>query len=258
MLTWSLLSVLAASSTCPGRIAAEAAARYEQADSKGTLAATASIEACIDGEPGELAEALRWRAQALLAEGNSPAALDAFVLLLTIAPHYQLDPLLSPKLHQLLTEARARVVATGGLPFARLRRAPLDGSSVLVEVYDPHRVARRVLVRFGDPASEVSATGSAGDAQPSRWVASVPLGAAQEVWALVLSDEGAVARTAPASLAELSMPALRPGPPTGDPGPPMSTAAKVGIAAAVAAAVAIVVVAGAVAADRSLGTLDLP
>jgi hypothetical protein len=262
-MTFGLLGALLLAATCPARLAADARARYEQADSRGALTAASSVEACSDGEPAELAEVLRWRAQAHLVEGNSSEALAALTLLATIDPRYPLDPWLSPKLHKLYKDACDRA-ATSAAPFARLRRAPLDGTKVRVEVFDPRRVVKNVLVLFqvDGRLTEVSATLSAGVGSPARWEAHVPLGAAQAVRALVLDDERTVAGTAVATLAELTEPALAPRP---VPPPPPGTNAPTKVALVVSAVVIVaagvtvaVVVASRPRIQGSLGNLELP
>ena len=176
--------------TCPARAAVEARKLYEVLDLAGVLAATAGLEACADGSAAELAEALRWRAQVLVSQGKNDAAVDAFALLETISPGYALDPLRSPKLHELHLAGRARVAAEKPV-FARLA-APtteLAGRRLRADVFDPS--ARALVVVFLVQAGAGSREVVARKAYGARYEAAAPDDAAGPYRAQV-NDAGQV------------------------------------------------------------------
>lgn len=147
--------------SCPARAAWEARARYEAVDYPASVRATLEVEQCQDGSAAELAEALRWRAQALAAGGNAQAATEAFALLGTVAPDYALDPLVSPKIHRLSGDGQRKARAEGRV-FARLLEPRWeDGRATLrVELFDPRKRATSVLFSFegGEPGVEITAS----------------------------------------------------------------------------------------------------
>lgn len=165
-----------ASASCPARAAKEAQARYEALDFAGVISATAGLETCEDGSAAELAEGLRWRAQALMAQGNSTAATETFVLLATVAPGYALDPMLSPRLHELFRTGKTRAKEEQRI-FARLLAPSRRTGSAMVRVEVHDAVARDLQISFvfksGSSSREVEAQRVEGE----RYEAAVPAAA---------------------------------------------------------------------------------
>src|SRR5687768_4183573 len=62
--------------SCPSAASQAAKERYARGDSSGAIAALADVEICTDGSEVELAEALRWRAQAKAAAGDSAGSIE--------------------------------------------------------------------------------------------------------------------------------------------------------------------------------------
>lgn len=114
--------------------------RYESLDFEGAAAATEGLERCRDGSAAELADAFRWRAQALAGGGDSGRAAEVFALVEVIVPGYALDPFLSPKLHELQRAGRAQAKSSRPV-FARLLPTEESGGErqLLVEVFDAEK-----------------------------------------------------------------------------------------------------------------------
>ena len=163
--------------SCPAAAAAVARSRYESLDVAGVIDTTSDLDACPDGTAAELAEALRWRAQALMTKGNMAAAEEAFARIETLVPGYVLDPALSPKLHELHRAGRARATSENRV-FARLGISKLgaEGAVVTAEVYAATPGPLAVLFQFEDGAGAKSIP--AQELAPGRYQANVPKGAA--------------------------------------------------------------------------------
>jgi hypothetical protein len=172
--------------SCPARAAAAARAAYKGLDYSTAANATRDVETCLDGTPAELAEALRWRGQALAAVGDSVDAVRAFSLLATVSPEYALDPFLSPKVHQLFQTGRAQAKLRGTL-FARVIAPELHGGVELAraEVYG---TPGKVTFRFQVIRTSVDVPGKAG---PGSYAAPVPAGASGPFSVLIQSAEDA-------------------------------------------------------------------
>ena len=131
--------------SCPSAAVQAAKDRYARGDYAGAVTALAEVEICTDGSEVELAEAFRWRAQAKAALGDTLGSIEAWALAWTVLPTYVLDPLESPKFHELYAEGRKRA-ATGQLVFARLTHS--IAGYVVVQPFDPHARVRSVNVVF--------------------------------------------------------------------------------------------------------------
>jgi hypothetical protein len=237
--------------SCPAAATLAARDRYARGDYTGAFGALADVEVCVDGSEVELAEAFRWRAQAKAAAGDNAGSIEAWALLWTVLPTYVLDPLESPKFHELYAAGRSRA-AQGRLVFGRLVRT--KGGRVIAQVFDPHRRVQRVHIKFD--AMEMSATHH----DDGTWSAMIPEGAFSAS-AVFESGDAALFRTMKVVLSELPSPveeltaARRP--------PPSDTKKWVIIGGAAGAAVVIGVVITAVALgakryDGSLGRVELP
>lgn len=146
-LIWLVSVTVAAAPTlsCPMSAALIAKDRYAQADYSGAISALADVEVCPDGQDQELAEALRWRAQAKAAAGDVSGSVDAWALLWTVQPTWALDPLESPKFHELYAQGRSRA-EKNKVVFARMIRT--IGGRAVAQVYDPHGRVKRVALAF--------------------------------------------------------------------------------------------------------------
>jgi hypothetical protein len=176
--------VLQQAASCPARAAAEAKAAYVRVDHAAAELAAADVEACTDGDAAQLAEALRWRAQARFALGNADGALEALVELATVLPTYDLDPLLPPKLHELYRNARVKALQ-GTRVYARLK--PSDEGPVEVEVFGPAARYDAVGVELDTGAVLPAVRSSAG------WIAQRE-GAASFARAVVLKQKAVLFR----------------------------------------------------------------
>src|SRR5687767_9548998 len=107
--------------SCPGAATLAARGHYAQGAYTKAAAALADVEVCVDGSEVELAEAFRWRAQAKAAAGDTAGSTEAWALVWTVLPTYALDPLESPKFHELYAAGRSRALQ-GRLVFGRLIR----------------------------------------------------------------------------------------------------------------------------------------
>lgn len=183
-------------SSCPESAARAAKEQYARGDYAKAAAALADVEICTDGSDEELAEALRWRAQAKGAAGDTEGSIEAWALLWTVLPTWQLDPLESPKFHDLYAKGRSRAAQTR-LVFARLTRT-LGGRAV-VQVFDPHGRVKRVSVQFDQ--MEMSATRQ----DDGTWHALVPEGA-QSASAVLESGDARLFRSLKVMLTELPVP----------------------------------------------------
>jgi hypothetical protein len=147
-------------SSCPARAAAAARQAYQSVDFVGAAKA-ADVVACRDGSPAELAEALRWRAQAFAAHSDVLEAIQAFAQLAAVAPDYALDPFLSPKVHELFQAGRAEALLRHTV-FLRLLAPAMRGGRTYAraEVYGP--ASPEVVFRFnvGEDLVDVPAAGS--------------------------------------------------------------------------------------------------
>jgi hypothetical protein len=117
--------------------------RYGAAEYGAAIAAVADVEQCTDGTPEELAEALRWRAEAKAATGDTQGSIDTWALLNVILPTYVLDPLESPKFREMFAQGRARSERSK-LVFARLVRG--EPGAAEVQVFDPTGRVKHVTV----------------------------------------------------------------------------------------------------------------
>ena len=256
MLPLLVVSTALSVASCPAQAEARASAAYQTLDYVAAAAAVEGLERCLDGTPDELAGALRWRAQALFALERQQEALDAFVLLATVLPTWQLDPMLSPRLHELFRTARVRVLQ-GQFVFARLK-APRRGE-VEVEVFGPEGAYDEVLVEQRPGKSVVAAW------VDTTWRASrAPEARSARV---MLRLKGKTVLQGP----EVPLPVLAPGAVGAEPldsAPPAGRATSPWLWLGVGAVAAIAVVAVGVAVgvsqkgpgrvEGSLGALELP
>ncbi len=196
----------APSLSCPALAAANARARYESLDLAGVVEATSDLDACPDGTGAELAQALRWRAQALVTKGNLVAAEETFARLETFAPGFQLDPALSPRLHEAHQAGKARAV-TERRVIVRLGnpKPGAAGAQVFAEVFSATPGPLEVLIQFEDgtgvkpvAASEVTA---------GQYQATAP-GGATGAYRVLVRREGEPVFLSP--YAHLPMPAAPP------------------------------------------------
>jgi hypothetical protein len=129
--------------SCPAAAADKAQAAHENQDLAAVIAATQSVERCADGTAHELAEAMRWRAQALAEKGNTKAAVTAFAWLFTVEAGFMADPPLAPEV-QSLAEAGRQEAAASQLVLVRLMAPVTDanGTYVRAEVLGPVQPAR--------------------------------------------------------------------------------------------------------------------
>jgi hypothetical protein len=167
VLGWLVYATVTAGLSCPTTATQIARQRYASAEYGAAIGAVAEVELCTDGTAVEVAEALRWRAEAKAAGGDAAGAVEAFALLSVIAPAYALDPLESPKFHELFKQGKARAEKAKTV-FARLVRGT---DTALVEVSDPRGRVKRVAVLFD--GKETAATKRADGA----WEIQVPAGA---------------------------------------------------------------------------------
>jgi hypothetical protein len=124
--------------TCPAAAAEKARAAHDAQDLAAVIAATQSVERCADGTAHELAEAMRWRAQALAEKGSTKAAVTAFAWLFTVEAGFTADPPLAPEVQQLADEGRQEA-AENQLVLVRLMAPVKDASGTYVraEVLGP-------------------------------------------------------------------------------------------------------------------------
>jgi len=238
--------------SCPAAAALSAKQHYGNGDYARAAAALADVEVCVDGSEVELADALRWRAQAKAALGETEASIDAWALAWTVHPGYALDPLESPKFHELYAQGRSRA-ASNRLVFGRLTHT--KGGRVVTQVFDPHGRVRRVQIQFDQ--MEMPATRH----DDGSWSALVPEGALS-AGAVIESGDAVVFRTLKMVLAELPQPveeltAAREKP---SQGPPAKWLIIGGAAAGAVIIGAIItgVALGAKRLDGSLGRVELP
>ncbi len=238
--------------SCPGAAALSAKQHYAKGEWARAVAALADVEVCVDGSDTELAEAFRWRAQAKATLGDTEASIDAWALVWTVLPTYALDPLESPKFHELYAQGRTRA-AQGRRVFGRLTHT--KGGRVVTQVFDPHGRVRRVQIQFD--AMEMPATRH----DDGTWSALVPEGALSAA-AVIESGDAVVYRTMKVVLTELPAPveeltAAREKPSRA----PDKRWFIVGGAAAGAVVIGVVITAVALGAKRldgSLGRVELP
>jgi hypothetical protein len=253
VLGWLVYVTVTAGLSCPQAATQVAKQRYASTEYGAAIGAVAGVELCTDGTALEVAEALRWRAEAKAAGGDAAGAIEAFSLLSVLAPTYALDPLESPKFHDLFRQGRARAEKAKAV-FARLVRGP-DG--VLVEVADPRGRVKKVAVLFD--GRETPATRRADGA----WEVAAPAGARDarvrlESGDAIIFTSGTfkVDVLAPAPEPELRA-AVRP-PPESSPLPLVLGIAGGVAAAAIIAAVVTGVVLSNKKIDGSLGSVQLP
>jgi hypothetical protein len=255
VLGWLLYATVTAGVSCPAAATQVAKTRYASAEYGAAIGAVAGVETCTDGTPTELAEALRWRAEAKAAGGDSAGAVEAFGLLWVIAPGYALDPLESPKFHELFKQGKARAEKARTV-FARLVRS---GDATLVEVSDPRGRVKKVNVFF-DGAETPAAKRPDG-----AWEVKVPVGAAAATVRLESGD--AVIFSSPSIKVDVLAPAPEPAARAAVRAPPPESSSPLplvlGIAggvvvAAVIAGVVTGVVLGNKKIDGSLGSVQLP
>jgi hypothetical protein len=140
-----LSALLAAGPTCPAGAAAAAKQHYGAIEYSAAIAAVADVEQCTDGTPEELAEALRWRAEAKASSSDKSGALEAFGLLSVILPGYAMDPFESPKFRDLFAQGKAKAQGSKRV-FARLLRG--EPGHAAVQVFDPSGRVKTVSVSF--------------------------------------------------------------------------------------------------------------
>jgi hypothetical protein len=177
-----------ASASCPATVAKNAQAHYEAIDYQAAIVAVGELDRCADGSPDELADALRWRAQAFAAGGKTEEAIDGFALVDTVSSSYRLGPEVSPKVQELFEAGRQRA-RTRGLVFARIRKATRGdkGGSVDIELFDPLHATSGVRAVLESSGDEVKARPVSG----RMWTAELPVGAKGTVSVLVLGPTGA-------------------------------------------------------------------
>src|SRR5581483_9599278 len=134
----TLVAVLAAADgeaepSCPAKSAAKARAAFEAGDVAGTLAATQDVERCENGTGKELAEALRWRAQAVATKGNEIATVTASAGVNAADPAFVADPALPRELQELFLRGRAQA-QSDKLVLLRLLGPAADDSGTWVRV----------------------------------------------------------------------------------------------------------------------------
>ncbi len=235
--------------SCPSAAASAAKERYGKGDFAGAAAALADVEICTDGSEVELAEAFRWRAQAKAAVGDTQGSIEAWALCWTVLPTYALDPLESPKFHELYAEGRKRA-ATGQLVFARLTHS--IAGYVVVQPFDPHARVRRVNVAFD--AMEMPAKRH----PDGTWHALVPEGALSAS-AIVESGDAVVFRTLKVMISELPVPVHERMAPREDSKMKwVAVGAAAGVVVVAAAVITGIAVASGAKIDGSLGRIELP
>ena len=237
--------------SCPSAAVHAAHERYARGDYAGANAALADVEVCTDGSDVELADAFRWRAQAKAAAGDTEGSLEAWALAWTVLPTYVLDPLESPKFHQLYAEGRQRAARERRV-FARLTHS--IAGHVVVQTYDPHARVRRVNVVFD--AMEMAAR----QHPDGAWHALTPEGA-MSASAVIESGDAVVFRTLTVLLNELPVPVAERLTARRDEPPSTRTWLAVGAAAGVVAVAVVIITGVALSArrvDGSLGRVELP
>jgi hypothetical protein len=143
----TLFTVLAAADgeaepSCPAKSAVKARAAFEAGDIAGTLAATQDVERCETGTGKELAEALRWRAQAVATKENERTTVTAFAWVNAADPAFVADPPLPPGLQELFLRGREQAQADK-LVLLRLLAPAADESAAWVRVE---------VLGFGEPS----------------------------------------------------------------------------------------------------------
>jgi hypothetical protein len=251
-------ATLAAGLTCTSTAEQVGKQRYGAAEYGAAITALTDVELCTDGTAQELAEALRWRAESKASNGDQAGAIEAFALLWVVQPGYALDPLESPKFHELFSLGRTRAEKSK-LVFARLVKTP--GLDADVQVFDPKGRVKHVGVVF-DSAKETWAAKKPDGA----WDIAIPAGAVTAT-VLLESDEAVLFRS-PRIRVTTFTPDAPPDPvPLTRRAPPPAESSKlpwVIAGSAIGAAVIIAVVVGVSVAvsskkiDGSLGSVQLP
>jgi hypothetical protein len=234
--------------------------RYGAAEYGAAIAAVADVEQCTDGTPEELAEALRWRAEAKAANGDTQGSIDTWALLNVIMPTYVLDPLESPKFREMFAQGRARSERSK-LVFARLVKA--QPGSLEVQVFDPNGRVKRVTVMVDGHDVAVTPRGdghSSISLRPGAATAVVDLESGDAV--LFRSGKIKVSALAPIAVAEPSRPSVPPAALKSAPEPFTVPVWAVVAGGVVVAAIIVGVVVGAAQGSKkiegSLGTVQLP
>lgn len=238
--------------SCPAAASLAAKQAYAKGEYARATAALADVEVCVDGSEVELADALRWRAQAKAALGDTEGSVEAWALVWTVHPSYALDPLESPKFHELYAQGRSRAASSRRV-FGRLTHT--KGGRVVTQVFDPHGRVKRVQIQFD--SMEMPATRH----DDGTWSALVPEGALS-AGAVIESGDAVVFRTLKVILTELPAPveertAAREPPASGPPAKWLI----IGGAAAGAVIIGLIITGVAVGAKRldgSLGRVELP
>jgi hypothetical protein len=248
----SLALVFGVQTSCPAAATDAARGHYARGNYAPAISALANVEMCADGSDEELAEAFRWRAQAKAASGDAEGSIEAWALTWTVLPSYMLDPLESPKFHELYGTGRSRA-AQRRLVFGRLTRT--NGGRVVAQVFDPHRRLQRVMINFN--ATEMPATHQ----DDGTWSAPVPEGALS-AGVVVESGDAVIFRGQKQMLAELpasfrELTATPSSPPSG-PGKRWLIAGGAAAGTIIIGAVITCVVLGSQHVNGSLGRLELP
>jgi hypothetical protein len=256
-----LLAFLTAGPSCPASAAQSAKQHYGAIEYGAAIAAVADVEQCFDGTAEELAEALRWRAEAKASSGDKAGALEAFGLLSVILPGYAMDPFESPKFRDLFAQGKAKAVSSKRA-FGRLLRG--EPGHATVQVFDPGGRVQSVWVTFD--GAHVPATLQ----KDGLYDVNVPHGA-QHANVVLESGDATVFRSselAVRTLAPTAPESSAPEPVVTKPQPePASSSSRLPIILGVAGgAVVVAVVAGIIAGvatsnshvDGSLGRLQLP
>lgn len=264
------LAVTALLASCPADAAKTARERYQAVDYPAVLAAVKGVEDCTDGTAEELAEAVRWRGQALAATRQTADAVEAFALAITIYPLYVLDPMVAPKVHTLFNQGRAKVTNEKRV-FGRV--VARNGTEVTLEVFDPRRKVRSVELSWAGGRVNAAWRGDV------TWIASgVPLSTELVTFGIEQSDaEPTLLRHRPVPAAPAQAVVLTPAPvAAAGPAPavvaaqqqasssssssklPLIIGVSAGAAVVIAVAVGIGVAAGNAKLNGSLGRLDIP
>jgi hypothetical protein len=158
--------------SCPAQAVSACRKAYRELNYAAAARATDGLEQCHNGTTLELAEALRWRGQALAAQGDVAGATRAFTLLATVAPDYALDPFVSPKVHQLFQAGRAEARLNPVL-FARAIDPIRRGAHTLARI-EVFGAVLRASFKFSTAEGTVEVPGRP---EGTLWEAEVPGGA---------------------------------------------------------------------------------
>jgi hypothetical protein len=254
VLGWLVYATVTAGLSCPQAATQIAKQRYASAEYGAAIGALAEVELCTDGTAVDVAEALRWRAEAKAAGGDAAGAIEAFALLSVVAPAYALDPLESPKFHELFKQGKARAEKAKTV-FARLVRG---SDTALVEVSDPRGRVKKIAVLFDGKETTPTRRADGG------WEVQIPAGARAATVRLESGD--AVIFTSGSVKVDVLAPppeppvraAVRPQPEPSSPLPLVLGIAGGVVVAAIVAGIVTGVVLSNKRIDGSLGSVQLP